>query len=60
MVIGYLVFEEATGGSGYLLFFDWAAAGRVPIIKRVAVKRTEQFIVCYFTVINEGKGKEVW
>ena len=52
---GYFVFGEATDGSGYLTFFDCAAAGRVDRKKRVAVKRTVDFIVHYFLQVYKRK-----
>jgi hypothetical protein len=60
-VTGYFELGEATGGSGYLMFLDCAAAGRVDRKSSVAVKRTAYFIVHFFyTYINERKDPEVW
>ena len=58
---GYFVLGEATDGSGYLIFFDCAAAGKAERKRSVAVKRTAYFIVQYFCIyINERKDTEVW
>jgi hypothetical protein len=57
-VIGYFVLGEATDGSGYLTFFDCAAAGRVERKRSVAVKRTAYFIVQYFFIYKRKKGHE--